>query len=91
MLQHERSTPHTRPKRWSSAAMRLWALQANGEAICLEVRAKMKGRELKKLIKEQKRTWDEFTCKTTVVEIVVGERWETMRRRKMQGQRRQML
>lgn len=51
----------------------------------------MKGRELKKLIKEQKRTWDEFTCKTTVVEIVVGERWETMRRRKMQGQRRQML
>ena len=54
-------------------AIRLSALLVNGEMICLDVSPEMKGKELKKLIKEGQ-SWDEVTLKTTGVEIVVGDR-----------------
>ena len=55
------------------ATKRLSALRANGERIDLEVTSEMTGRELKRQIRELQ-TWDEFTRRTTVVELVLGER-----------------
>ena len=53
--------------------VRLSALLVTGEMIRLEVLPEMKGKQLKRLIKERQ-PWDEFTRKTTGVEIVVGDR-----------------
>ena len=53
--------------------LKLSALLVTGEMICLRVSPEMKGKELKKLIKEGQ-PWDEVTRTTTRVEIVVGDR-----------------
>ena len=53
-------------------AMRLSALQVNGEMLDIEVTAEMTGRDLKQQIKEIQHS-DEVTRMTTGVEIVVGD------------------
>ena len=59
----------TRP----AMSMQISASMVNGEQICLDVIPEMTGRELKRKVKEMQ-TWDEFTSKTTLVEILIGDR-----------------
>ena len=61
--------------RSSAMALRLSLLQVNGEMLDLEVMPGTTGRELKQKIRDERQlTWDEVTCRTTIIEILVGDR-----------------
>ena len=53
-------------------AVKVSALQPNGDILVLEVMPGITGFELKQQIKEKK-PWDELTRSTTAVEIIVGD------------------
>ncbi|CAK9117604.1 unnamed protein product [Durusdinium trenchii] len=60
------------PTDLEAMAKRISAVQPSGEEVVLEVKPDTRVQELKQQIKERQ-VWDELTCKTTGVEIVVGD------------------